>query len=406
MSPRRALTLLALLATPALADRIELRSGRVIEGEVVREEAEVLVVRTGAGIEARVPRSEVVRIEAAETPEEELARRRAALADDDLAGHLALVAWCEKKGLRRHLDPLREAILARWPDEPRTRRELGYVRHEGRWITRAEYMRSLALVPNEDGTSWVTPEDAEAAAALAEARRRAPEVRRLVRRAALDEAQDGAAAVRSELAAVDDLAAVPVLVEALGSETLATRLLAAEELGRRRSRPAAKALARAAVEDTRKPARDAALAALQGIEAPEVPAYFVRALTRENPFQRVHAVQAVGAFPTPAAVPALIAVLRESTGGFGRVHISVETQRAYIADFELVSGGTGNTVAEVADPVIGTVTEGVQLDTKVISWERRTVVQVLRRLTGQSFSDPGEWQRWWLEHGGSFRLPR
>ena len=393
-----ALLLLLLAGHPAtaLADKVRLRSGRVVEGEV-REDGDALVVKTGSGIEARIPRDEVLEIERAATPEQELAARQAALAADDLRGHLALVEWCERRGLRSKARGLREAILERWPDEPRTRRELGFVRHEGRWITRHEYMRSLALVPSEDGTSWITPQDAEARAALEEARARAPELRRLVRRAA-DPAASDAAAVRSELAAVDDLAAVPVLVEALASETLTTRLLAAQELGRRRSQPAARALARSAVEDTRQAGREAALVALEAIAPPGVEGYFLRALTRENPFQRVHAIEAMGRFPDRDAVPALIVHLRESTGGFGRVHVSIETQRAYIEDFELVSGGTGLTAAEVADPKVGTLTEGVQLDTKVIQWERRTTLTVLRRLTGQGFGpDPDQWELWWRE---------
>jgi len=45
-----------------------------------------------------------------------------------------------------------------------------------------------------------------------------------------------------------------------------------------------------------------------------------------------------------------------------RVYVSVITQRAYIADYELVSGGTGFSIVEVADPVVQTFQEGVILD--------------------------------------------
>jgi len=45
-----------------------------------------------------------------------------------------------------------------------------------------------------------------------------------------------------------------------------------------------------------------------------------------------------------------------------RVYVSVITQRAYIADYELVSGGTGFSIIEVADPVVQTFQEGVILD--------------------------------------------
>ncbi|MEC7922009.1 MAG: hypothetical protein VX496_01290, partial [Planctomycetota bacterium] len=45
-----------------------------------------------------------------------------------------------------------------------------------------------------------------------------------------------------------------------------------------------------------------------------------------------------------------------------RVYVSVVTQRAYISDYELVSGGTGFAIIEVADPVVQTFQEGVILD--------------------------------------------
>src|SRR5436190_1188034 len=80
MSPmRRALSLLLLLCTPALADRVHLTNGRVLEGQVVREEGDELVVKVRGGIEARVPKSQVASVEAAATPEQTFHERRAAL---------------------------------------------------------------------------------------------------------------------------------------------------------------------------------------------------------------------------------------------------------------------------------------------------------------------------------------
>ncbi len=57
-----------------------------------------------------------------------------------------------------------------------------------------------------------------------------------------------------------------------------------------------------------------------------------------------------------------------------RVYVSVITQRAYIADYELVSGGTGFTIIEVADPVIQTFQDGVILDVDpVISPDKKYI---------------------------------
>ncbi|MGE3166409.1 MAG: hypothetical protein AB7O52_16010 [Planctomycetota bacterium] len=62
-----------------------------------------------------------------------------------------------------------------------------------------------------------------------------------------------------------------------------------------------------------------------------------------------------------------------------RVYVSVITQRAYIQDYELVSGGTGLVVQEVADPVIGTFQDGVILDVQpVISADRKYITLDVR----------------------------
>ncbi|HAK93454.1 MAG TPA: hypothetical protein DCM87_00175 [Planctomycetes bacterium] len=47
-----------------------------------------------------------------------------------------------------------------------------------------------------------------------------------------------------------------------------------------------------------------------------------------------------------------------------RVYVSVITQRSYIADYELVSGGTTYTLTEVADPIVRVNEEGVVLDVR------------------------------------------
>lgn len=62
-----------------------------------------------------------------------------------------------------------------------------------------------------------------------------------------------------------------------------------------------------------------------------------------------------------------------------RVYVSVITQRAYIADYELVSGGTGFAIIEVADPVVQTFQEGVILDVDpTISHDKKYVTLDVR----------------------------
>ncbi|MCZ6792121.1 MAG: hypothetical protein O7J95_00740 [Planctomycetota bacterium] len=62
-----------------------------------------------------------------------------------------------------------------------------------------------------------------------------------------------------------------------------------------------------------------------------------------------------------------------------RVYVSIITQRAYIADYELVSGGTGFAIIEVADPVVQTFQEGVILDVDpTISHDKKYVTLDVR----------------------------
>ena len=88
-----------------------------------------------------------------------------------------------------------------------------------------------------------------------------------------------------------------------------------------------------------------------------------------------------------------------------RGYIQQITQRAYIADYELVSGGTGFSIIEVADPVVRTNLEGVSLDVHVKRVEMIARRRALRRNTGQDFgTDQDRWRTWFDEHGGEGRV--
>ena len=49
-----------------------------------------------------------------------------------------LAAWCERKGLAKRAERLLREVLAIDPDHAATRARLGYVRHDGRWMTPEE----------------------------------------------------------------------------------------------------------------------------------------------------------------------------------------------------------------------------------------------------------------------------
>lgn len=404
MRPRPALlrlTLAALAGVSALssarADTITLKDGTVLEGRAVVDGDQVTVYKRG---KKRVLRSsDVVSIV---TPRQSFRARLAALAAEDLPAHLALAHWAEGQRLPREAKEVRELILTRWPEHKPTRAALGYVRHEGRWILRSEYMRDLGLVESGDRQTWVTPEAKAAAAAKAKAAAQVKEVEALCR--SLAGGRTPLPEVAAAVARYEDLAACPALEDALLSESLSVRRFAAEELGRRGALASQARLAKLAYQDSAATGRAAALSALGKFgptQTRAARAELIRGLQSKSVWQSGHAAGALALLPDRRAVPYLIMRLRESTGGFGVVSMSVVTDRAYIRDFELTSGGSGQQLAEVADPQVAKSTEGVSLEVKVIQWYRESVVTALRRTSGQSFGPDAErWQRWWDSQEG------
>jgi len=145
------------VAVPAAADVVVLRTGGKIEGETTRGDG-VVHVRTPVGV-VRVPAEEIERIEARETPQQEYRRRKAGVSADDIEGHRALAGWCRERRLRdEERAELREVIRLE-TDDADARRRLGFVRHDGRWMTVEESMAAQGLVL--DGKEWVTAEEAE-----------------------------------------------------------------------------------------------------------------------------------------------------------------------------------------------------------------------------------------------------
>ncbi len=117
MRPSFAATLLvmALCAAPALADTVHLRDGRKLQGETTwSPDGKRLEIKTRYG-SVVVDKDDVLRIEAVETPEQQLARRRAALGPDDHAGRVALAEFCLEHRLDRDAAALLLEVLAAEP---------------------------------------------------------------------------------------------------------------------------------------------------------------------------------------------------------------------------------------------------------------------------------------------------
>lgn len=185
------------------------------------------------------------------------------------------------------------------------------------------------------------------------------------------------------------------------SKSVAARSLAVGELDNVKSPGVLTAFAHAAVNDGGKDVRAKCMASLKASGDPGLGERFVPYLSSSSAGVRIRAAEALAEFPTRRAVPSLIARLERTWTEFGRSSFFQGTVRSYIKDYNLVSGGTGFSVIEVADPEIETVSTGVVLDAKVTKVEIVRYVAALKKATGQDFgADPKKWQEWWAANRG------
>ncbi len=184
------------------------------------------------------------------------------------------------------------------------------------------------------------------------------------------------------------------------SRLIAARRLAVQELERFKSDHATGALAVAAIADKDPGVRAVSFATLQKLNDPNTGRHFIPFLLDADKESRVRASSALQTFPTIRAVPSLMLTIHKVWTGGQRSYFFSGTYRAYIGDYELVSGGTTYTLTEVADPIVRYNQEGVVLDAKIAKTEETIHVQTLETVTGQRFgNDAAKWQAWWKATG-------
>jgi hypothetical protein len=178
--------------------------------------------------------------------------------------------------------------------------------------------------------------------------------------------------------------------------TARERQFAVRQLGVQGDHRYGKRLAHLAVTDGKRSVRDEALKVLKEWNDPDTALSFVPYLSNGEDRFRVNAANALSVFPDRRAVGELVRTAHFIWAGFGRAHIAAVTQRSYVKDYELVSGGTGLVVQEVADPVIDTFMEGVVLDIDVRKAEAFARAGALQRATAQKHGlDFEAWASWW-----------
>jgi hypothetical protein len=207
---------------------------------------------------------------------------------------------------------------------------------------------------------------------------------------------------RKSLAALPAARLVRPCMLTLERGPVPSRLYATETLAGTKSDESLTALIRASIMDVSPEVRAAATDAVKAADHPDAIFPYVRAM--ESPYApvRMNAVAAVGALGDIRGIETIIRRLKGIHGGGPRVNIFVGRQMSYIRDFDVEIAQA----AQIGDPIIGTLQEGVTLDVRVFSVEedittveRRLLYRSLKKITGEDLGeDTAAWVSWWKEN--------
>ncbi len=387
------------VALPAGAqDVVRLKSGETLAGTVTDGMLEVRVATAGG--EVRVPWRDIEAVDRGEFVRAQYRERAAGLSPTDADSHFLLALWCRRHGLEAEMQAELSAVLEAEPEHAGARAARGQEKVGEKWVAGESMLEAKGFVRR--GDRWVLREEA-AWAEMAEARDRPLSAPEGAAADLLAKAVDENERVRRF--AAEALAGRPFddvrlpLYRALGGRDPAVRAFAAAELGRRREEEAVRPLLRSAILDTSETVRDAAVDALAAIRAPGTLLPLCRALASTRPAVRMNAAAAMGRYGDVRGIEYLVRTLGMNWGPGQRNNMSVMNQVSYIQDFDVEIAQA----AQIGDPIVQVLREGVILDFAVLGAsremtvvERRVVRSALARLAGQDLGDDAAaWSAWW-----------
>lgn len=378
--------LLALIVTaPTPADEILLKNGRSWTGDIVRENDDVIVIRTVGGT-VTVARDTIRTIVRGDEDLAQFHRFKSRLDLTDTEAQYELGLWARENGLAKEAEFQFELVLAQQPDHEGAHRGLGHVRHDGRWMTRNEANRAKGLVKFEG--RWMALDER---ARIQRRRRReadaekwAGTVRRLRRDLDRGSIRRKAQAAQ-RLREIDDPLAVPHIVRLLEDRDADVRRAAIAALAANGRTEAARTVAEMTVNDDDATVRVAAAAALRDLRSEKAMWGLVSALEKGSKGTRVRAAQALAIMRPRESVPALIEAL------FRRVR----PERKNGFDSGLFDNWGPRIVS--GDP-------GARRDDDDDYEAKFTVneqaLEALKTITGQDFDyDKTRWLTWWTANG-------
>lgn len=145
---------LVLSVSPAHGDKLILNNGNSIEG-IVEKDGETYVVEFSTG-KMKIHESEVKNVIKQETDLQRYRARHEQIDEENADAHYKLGVWAKTRGLYKQSRREFNHAIQHDPDHTRARNELGFVKHNGQWVTRDEKMRREGYVKYQG--EWMTPE--------------------------------------------------------------------------------------------------------------------------------------------------------------------------------------------------------------------------------------------------------
>jgi len=381
---RTACILIALLPLlgiwqPAVAagEEFSLADGGQVSGELLNPNQiprTDYVVRTAEGVVFKIDNSQVAKVEQRRPEVAEYERIWPSFADtvDD---QWKIAEWCRENALVAERESHLNRILQLDPEHEEARRVLGFMRRNGRWITRDQLYQRRCYVEFEG--QWRTVQEVQ----LIEEERAGTRVHNdWIRQIKTYRDQlasgNGAAEARRALLSISDPGAIGALGKALEDESNPKRReLLLDALGNIGTDPAAMVLA---VAYTKEPVEDLRYTCLDHLKGKHIAVeYFVGLLNSKDNAVVNGAAFALGYLEDPSAVGPLI----RSLVTVHKVRIKQGDPNQTNAGFD--NRGNAGFSAGGSDRIVS------------VPAQNRAVLDALVKLTGQSYGfNIDQWKAW------------
>lgn len=386
-----AATACCLLAASASADVVSLLNGGQVRGTLqTADDAPVVVVATLLGGKISIEQSEIGDIEHRSPLVEEYESRARDVADT-IEARWSLAEWCHDNGLNEQREEQLSLLLTIDPNHADARKGLGHVRHDGKWLTRDEWMTSRGYVVHEG--KYVTQRE-HARLQLAEELRGAnaewfPKVRQWLVWMGGSNPQLAAEAL-ANFKSLHDPDALPAVVNfCLSSGDNSMRMMGVKLLGQMPGPKPVEPLVRLSIYDSEHDIRIAARGAIQPEQRRRAQDLYVHELYVESNRAVRRAAAGIREVGDMSAVPALVWALTTRHCGL--------TQGSFrMANGERVPSYVPADMAP--DPRIPFSISSCSRKEWVANPE---VLDALKKITGQDFGfDKRAWAAWWRTQGG------